>query len=104
MIQTIKESQFIDAFLAMGRGNQFSYDALKLIYEYFEEVDPDYDLDVIAICCDFEELATEEIIRQYGIDCDDIEDDELDEHVLEYLQDHTSVVGQTDLGFVYQSF
>lgn len=104
MIQTINLSQFRDAFHQMGRGDQFSYEALKLIYEYFEELDPDFDLDVIAICCDFEELATEDIIRQYGIDCDDIEDDELDDHVLEYLQDHTSVIGQTDLGFVYQSF
>ena len=104
MIQTINESQFIDAFKAMGRGDQFSYEALKLIYEYFEECDPDFDLDVIAICCDFAESSLEELIREHSIDCDDIEDDELDAHVLSYLQDHTSVVGVTDSGIVYQQF
>jgi hypothetical protein len=104
MIQTVNLHDFRQAFHNMGRGEQFSYEALELIYDYFEEVDPEFDLDVIAICCDFDELTTEEIIRQYGIDCDDIEDDELDEHVSDYLQNNTSLVGQTSSGFVFQSF
>ena len=104
MKQTINLHDFRQAFHNMGRGEQFSYEALELIYDYLEACDPDSELDVIGICCDTEELSIEEIIRQYGIDCDEIEDDELDEHVLDYLEYHTSVIGQTSDTIVFQSF
>ena len=97
MKQTIHLSDFRDAFHKAGRGNQFSYQALELIYYFFEEIDPDYDLDVIAICCDFEEQTEEEVRESYDLEDDtDVED---------YLRHHTSLVGTTDEGaFVYQSF
>ena len=105
MIQTIDLHDFRQAFHNMGRGEQFSYEALELIYNYLEEIDPDFDLDVIAICCDFDELTIEEIIRSYSIDCDDVEDDEIFSHVMDYLEEHTSVVGQIDeCSIVFQSF
>jgi len=57
MIQTINQSQFIDAFRAMGRETQFSYGALCALFEWLEEIDENYDLDVIALCCEFTEYA-----------------------------------------------
>jgi hypothetical protein len=108
MIQTINESQFIDAFKAMGRGDQFSYEALKLIYEYFEELDPDFDLDVIAICCDFEEAHYSDVIGRYDTDILDTDfntEEEQIEFVRKYLEDNTSVVGESSYGtFVFTQF
>lgn len=105
MIQTINSSQFHDAFYRMDRGNQFSYEALELIYQFFEDVDPNTKLDVIAICCEYTESSIEQIVRDYSIDCDFIEDDEIESHVLEYLNEHTIVIGVTDNGdVVYQQF
>ena len=39
-------SQFRDAFHRANRGTQFSYEALGLLFDYFEECDPDMELDV----------------------------------------------------------
>jgi len=105
MKQTVNNSDFHNAFNHMDRGTQFSHEALNLIYDYLEEIDPDMELDVIAICCDFSESSVEQIIRDYSIDCDHIEDDEIDSHVLNYLYAHTGVAGQTtDGSIVFQQF
>ena len=100
MKQTIENaSQFRDEFRQCGRQTQFSYEALGLLFDYFEEIDPDYDLDVIAICCEFSEDEPLEIARQYGIDVSDADPEDNDyaekctEIVLAYLNQNTSVVG-----------
>lgn len=104
-------SQFRDEFRQCGRQTQFSYEALGLLFDYFEELDPDYDLDVIAICCEYSEDDAGEIARQYGIDVNDAdpEDDDYAEKcteiVLDYLTQNTSVVGVTPRGaIVYAQF
>lgn len=56
MKMTINFCDFRDAFTRHGRENQFSYEGLKALYEHFEELDPDYELDVIALCCEFFEM------------------------------------------------
>jgi len=105
MRQTINKSQFRDAFSDMGRGNQFSYDALGILFDYLEEMDEDFELDVIAICCDFSEDSIEDIASNYSIDLSELEDeDEKKEAVMEYLNNNTSVVGETKDGIVYQQF
>ena len=97
MIQTVNNSEFHNAFNSMDRGTQFSYEALNLIYEYLEQYEVDtgepVELDVIAICCEYSESSVEQIVRDYSIDCDDVEEDSIDAHVLSYLEDHTTVVG-----------
>jgi hypothetical protein len=105
MIQTINESQFIDAFEKMGREDQFSYEGLKLIYEYFEELDPSFDLDVIAICCEFAEAPYEQVASEYNIgEGEDLNPEDIPQAVIDYLQDNTSVVGYTDDSIVYVQF
>jgi hypothetical protein len=54
-------SQFRDAFKSAGRADNFSYDAFELLFDYFEDIDPDMELDVIAICCDYSEDTPEDI-------------------------------------------
>lgn len=107
MKQTIGLSQFTDAFMSI-RPDNFTYDGLVLLFDYLESWEADsgeeLELDVIAICCDFEELTIEEIIRQYNIETDDIEDDEIDDHVMNYLNDETTVIGKTDNTIVFLSF
>lgn len=111
-------SQFRDRFEQCGRGNQFSYEALGLLFDYFEEIDPDYDLDVIAICCEYSEDSAAQIADWYGIDLSECSDGvctasaygleqvakaETDT-VRAYLEAHTSVVGVTPSGIVYAQF
>ena len=104
MIQTINVSNFRDAFRACGRKDQFSYEGLGVLFEYFEEIDPDFDLDVIALCCDYSEDSPEDIAQAYGIDLPEDQDEiEHKEIVRDYLDNHTSVVGETPKGFIYCS-
>jgi hypothetical protein len=106
MIQTITQSDFTSAFHHMGRGEQFSHSALLLLYDFFEEVDPEMELDVIAICCDFDELHYSDIIKQYDTDIpEDLDEDESIEYIRDWLSDNTMLVGESESGtFVYQSF
>lgn len=110
MIQTINVSDFRAAFHSMGRKDQFSYEGLGALFEYIEEVDPDFELDVIALCCDYSEDTVSDIARNYSIDLNDadVEADDYEEQcrqiVFDYLSDKTSVIGDTPRGFVYAQF
>ena len=98
-------SQFRDAFKSAGRADNFSYDALELLFDYFEDIDPDMELDVVAICCDYSEDTPEDIANNYW-DRDSVpeDEDELREEVRKYLEANTSLVGETSTGFVYANF
>jgi hypothetical protein len=104
MIQTINVSEFRDAFRAYGRHEQFSYEGLGALFDYLEDAAPSYELDVIALCCDYSEDSFEDIAEAYGIELPDNEDEiEHKEIVRDYLDNHTSVVGETPNGFIYCS-
>jgi hypothetical protein len=93
--------QFRDAFVRFDRKENFSYDALGLLFEYLEECSPDAELDVIAVCCSYSEDTPAEIAESYDIDqADDATEEELLDTVLAYLNDHTSVVGTTPAGTI----
>jgi len=105
MIQTINLHDFRQAFHNMGRGDQFSYEALELIFDYLEECDPDMELDVIAICCDFCEMTAEEFASSYGYEDEFEEDQHITlEDAEEYLNDNTSVIGTTNETIVFINF
>jgi hypothetical protein len=101
-------SQFRDQFQRMGRRDQFSYEALGLLFDYFEDVAPDIALDVIAICCEYSEQTPADIARDYSIDISEFEPEDevnIEETVISYLREHTSVVGITGSGtIVYAQF
>lgn len=97
MYQTIDKSQFRDAFHAMGRGDQFTYAALGML---FDHLDGDHEFDVIAICCAFSEDTPASIAEDYSIDTEDMGEGEVLDAVLEYLGENTQVIGVTDAGAV----
>ena len=82
--QTVNRQAFHDAFNAM-RPDNFTYAGLNALYDYFDDCQPDTELDVIGICCDFcqydtvedacaaYDLKDREELEQYTvvIDCDD---------------------------------
>ena len=111
MKQTVNSSAFHDAFVNYGRTDNFSYDALDLLFDYFESIESDIgeeiELDVIAICCDYTEDSLEDVIANYSIDVSECEDDEASQIVIvtDYLNENTSLIGVTsDNTFVYLAF
>lgn len=110
MKQTIGWGQFSEAFARMDRKDQFSYEALELIYDYLTELEDstgeELELDVIAICCDYTEDSYESIAELYGIELDS-DDDAEDQHqqVRNFIETESILVGVTDSGaIVYQQF
>jgi hypothetical protein len=97
-------SQFRDQFHRAGRGDQFSYEGLGLMFDYLEEINPDYDLDVVALCCEYSEASYSEIAEMYDIDLNGVHEDKMSEVIMDYLSDNTAIVGETNSGFIYQQF
>ena len=110
MKTTVNKYDFRDAFQKAGRGNNFSYEGLSVLFDYFEEYEEstgeEIELDVIGICCDFNEEYCSEIAANYNIDISDcIDEVGIVETVREYLQDRTSVAGETKEGnIIYVAF
>lgn len=114
MKTTISRYDFERAFADAGRKENFSYEGLTQLFCYFEEIEEctgqEIELDVIAICCEYNEDTTEDIARNYSIDLNDAdpEDDDYEDQcreiVREHLQNNTSIVGETASGFVYLAF
>ncbi len=73
IIQTISETKFMDAFYDAGRGNRFSYEALKELYRYYDEssFDNHWELDVIEVCCEWTESTPEEFLKDNGIELEE---------------------------------
>jgi hypothetical protein len=108
MIQTINLYDFRDAFKRYGRGEQFSYEGLELIFDYIEEYEDStgeqVELDVVALCCEWCEQSPEDIAMAYNLEICVSEENTL-QNVLEYLHDETQVAGVTDSGnVVYVQF
>jgi len=107
---------FREAFERMDRANQFSREGLSKLFDYLEsyedETGEEIDLDVIALCCDYTESTFTQVADDYSIsiDYDDCADDEeraelLKSEVLDFLNNHTMVVGEvSDDSVIYQQF
>lgn len=108
--QTIDNaSQFADAFRQVGRPNSFTYDGYAAMYEYFEEMGTDLELDPVAIDCEFAEYDSAiNCIEDCGYDWDGIgdsyeNDEEKEEAAREYLNDNTLLI-VTPSSIIIQSF
>lgn len=109
MKQTVNFSDFVDAFRAYDRYDQFGHQALMVIFEHLEEIEQstgeEIELDVVAICCDYETDNWEAIAENYSIDLSGLEDEEEKQQaVVDYLNENTIVLGETDCEIVYQVF
>lgn len=105
MKQTLDFSDFCNAFERYNRADNFTTAAKRIIFDYFEEVDENYELDVIAICCEFNEANAGDVINDYGLDySEDATEEELNEIAREYLSENTCIIGETSSTFIYAVF
>jgi hypothetical protein len=103
--------QFREAFRLAGRGDQFSYEGLEVLFDYLEnysdETGEPLELDVVGLCCEYYESSIEELIKNYNLDLSYIDEDDPDsvvDAVREYLEYKTTICGEVDGGFVYAAF
>ena len=100
MKQTISFTQFTDAFRDYNRQKQFSYKGKKALFEYLEEYEDStgeqIELDIIALCCDYEEYDSLEDFH--------LEYDEEDYPDIDAITWHTQVIEIDDDAFIIQTF
>ena len=88
MYTRVTEDNFRNTFLASDYKNNFSYDGLTALYDYFSELEDELnesiEFDLIAIAGEYSELTIEELRDNYSID--------IDIDVIEYLQENTIVI------------
>ena len=95
MKQTVYLSDFRQAFKDMNRNN-FSHEGLRVLYDYLEDDDfNEYELDVIALCCDYSESTLEEIANDHCIS---------ETAVIAYLENNTWFEELPNGSFLYQNF
>jgi hypothetical protein len=109
MKTTVNKYQFRDAFISMGRENNFSYEGLSILFDYFEEYEQstgeEIEFDVIAICCDYAESHWRDIAADYSIELDQNNDeDDQQAQVLDYLADEGVFIGISGDSVVYRQF
>lgn len=108
MKTTVSFGDFVQAFKDMGRENQFSIDALNIIFEHIEQIENDTgeecELDVIGICCEYAEATWQEIANDYLLHDKSLDDEEEENKVkvLDYLADEGVLIGETDDTIVYR--
>jgi hypothetical protein len=96
--ETVGENEFVSAFQSSAYKENFSYEALCMLFNYYEDFEEDIELDVVAIACDWSELTIDEIIREYNF-----EEDLTMEELMDYLSNRTSAIQLTD-SIVFQVF
>ena len=99
IIQTVNFSMFRDTFQAVLPDN-FNYDGQRALFDYLENLSDDMgepvELDVIALCCDWQQRTLEEIKEQYNIP------DHKD--AAEWLAHRTTVIPVSDGSFIIGAF
>ena len=107
MKKTISFYEFQNEFQDC-RPDNFSYDGLKALFDYLEDLADDCDiemeLDVIAICCGFSEYdSAMEAAKNYNFEPDEDDEDDQETAALEFLEYHTSVI-TFDGGVIIQDY
>lgn len=90
IIMQIGESDFVQMFDDYKRSDNFTVAARRQLFDYYDGISDDcgepFEIDVIAICCDWLEMTTGEINSEYGDSIHGCED------TLEWLSDNTTVI------------
>lgn len=77
MIKRISFNDFYNEFKDYDRLDNFSYEALEQLYNYYEELEEDtgvpVELDVIAICCEWTEYDIIDFLKERYTEPSDLE-------------------------------
>lgn len=98
MYKEITFTEFCDEFTELNRESSFSYEGKKAIFEYMEsyelETGEAQELDIIALCGEFDEYPTaKEAAEIYGFEPEDEDNEEETEaEAMDFLEDRASVI------------
>ncbi len=111
MIKKISQNEFINYFMDSDTyKNNFSYDGLVALYDYFEELEystnEQIEFDIVSICCEYTEYENlKEAYKNFeGYEMSEKELEEVSEdNMRTYFEDRTQVI-DFDGGVIIQNF
>lgn len=117
MKTTVKPAMTKELFKQYGR-DYYSLDGLETIIDYYDEIDENMELDVIAICCDcseygeycalsFSDLIADYkhfVIEEYAEDWYELGEDEQVRAIADELEQHTTVLHVSNGNYVVFKF
>ena len=89
--RSISQSEFFDEFNNSQYKNNFSYEWLNALYDYYNDFEEEIDFDIVAIACDWSEYSLDDIQKYYWMD-------------LEELKDTTAVIDLDNDNFLIMDF
>ena len=122
MKNTLSQSEFIDMWRGSDREDSFSYEGKIALFDMFEELEPDMEVDIVGIDCYYTESSILDVASEYGIleeiDIEteiEIEDDEvisklitdqdeIKDMIVEHLESNTMVIRLNDETVIYQNY
>lgn len=119
IVKTFDEYDFINEFKAYDRMDNFTRHGLRVLFNSLEEMANDcgmnIEMDVIALCCDYNELSADDVINEYNIDLDNNDYDHIDDAserknqlAQDYLNDNTMLIDFYEIDdityFLFQAF
>ena len=111
IVKTFDLQDFKNEFEAYNRKDHFTPEALEIIFDYLNQDDYTFQMDVICFCCEFVEMSCAAVHEAYDVG---FYDDETDDNIWidaarDYIEDNTSLVGEyTDndgtVSFIFVAF
>ena len=101
MKTTVTFSDFVEGVLKIGRGNPFSHDGLKLIFDYLESLEEEreeIEFDPIDICCTYTEYTPDEFNSDYGTKFKTLQEIE------DYVSSRSDTVGLTENSIIIKNY
>ena len=99
MKQTVTKEDFFQAFKDYDREDNFSSQGLSALFDwledYAEDTGEEIELDVIALCCDFQEDTYEYFAATYDVDIEEVQD---------FLHENTLLIEVDDETCIIQTF
>ena len=96
MKQTVNFYDFETAFRNMEKDSHFSYEGLYALFEYLEDyeenIGEEIELNVIALCGEYNEETIEDVLRNYNLES------------IDELEDLTTVIRNDGETVLYQTF
>ena len=112
IIQTLTKSQFMDE-LRKDPYVDWSYDAMEELYNYYNDNFDNYELDTVAIRCEWSETTPEEFAEEYSNLAEEdgwFKSGQVYKHketldaFIERMRDRTVIIELENGGILYQDF
>ena len=92
MIQIITQGRFLNAFDQSSRGSSWSLRGLEALYDFLEDTDPDYELDVIELDGRYSDYNSMDDLKNNYEHLFDEDEEYDDDEIIEVIGNYTAVI------------